>query len=555
MIKKYYYITTFIIFLIVGFIGITYSYEYDDNDSVTFSLIGPQVLYMDVNTEYKEYGVLVKYKNKDISDRVAIDTKMVNTLKLGEYKVKYSVNIDNREEYIYRTVKVIDMSSPKILLLGGDSITILINGNYYESGYKVVDNYDKDLDDKVVVKGYVDTHHEGIYKLEYTVSDSSNNTSSKIREVIVKKPIITLSNSTNGVIYNGINAYNFSNTIISNKFNDKGVTISGYMADNSNNYRIKIKNQSNKMEYLYNMNSYKNNYYKGDIDLSILPNGSYDIYIKGNKEEKLRNYQYVLNRLVRARIGDKLITFVYNDDIVTLLVQDFKYEYDIVIDPGHGDSEIGTANGLVSEKDLNLKLSKYEMCRYESMGYKVYMTRYGDSLGEMIGDSAIDNLDRRSLTVGYYGAVSKIVYSNHHNGSYNRDSHGYEVIVGNYFNEKDLSLIKSLTNDYKKYYKITDDEVRLYSKGYDSLEKNDKSKYKIYDERDYYSVIRIPYELFNVRSIIYEAIYMSNSNNFNWYMNNNNYINISELKIKKYVEYLGGKYEKDNSKCKKILQT
>ena len=28
-------------------------------------------------------------------------------------------------------------------------------------------------------------------------------------------------------------------------------------------YRIKIKNQSNKMEYLYNMGSYKNNYYKG----------------------------------------------------------------------------------------------------------------------------------------------------------------------------------------------------------------------------------------------------------------------------------------------------
>ena len=554
MIKKYYYITTFIIFLIVGFIGITYSYEIDTNGEVEFSLIGPQVLYMDVNTEYKEYGVLIKYNNKDVSDRVVIDTKTVNTLKLGEYKVKYSVNIDNREEYIYRTVKVIDMSSPKIELLGGDSITILVNGNYYESGYKVVDNYDKDLDDKVVVKGHVDTHHEGIYKLEYTVSGSSNNKASKVREVIVKKPIITLSNSTNGVIYNGVNAYNFSNTIIDNKFNDKGISIEGYMADNADNYRIKIKNQSNKMEYLYNMKSYKNNYYKGDINLSILPNGSYDIYIKGNKEEKLRDYQYVLNRIVRARVGDKLITFVYNDDIVTLLVQDFKYEYDIVIDPGHGDSEIGTANGLVSEKDLNLKLSRYEMCRYESMGYKVYMTRYGDSLGEMIGDSAIDNLDRRSLTVGYYGAVSKIVYSNHHNGSYNKNSHGYEVIVGNYFNEKDLTLLKSLTDDYRKYYKINDDEVRLYSKGYNSLEKNDKSKYKIYDERDYYSVIRIPYELFNVRSIIYEAIYMSNSNDFNWYMNNNNYINISELKIKKYVEYLGGKYEKDNTKCKKILQ-
>ena len=277
------------------------------------------------------------------------------------------------------------------------------------------------------------------------------------------------------------------------------------------------------------------------------------MYIKGIKEEKLKNHQYVLNRIVRAKVGDKLITFVYNDDVVTILVQDFKYDYDIVIDPGHGGSEIGTANGLVSEKEINLKLSKYEMCRYESMGYKVYMTRYNDSLGEMLGDKTLDNLDRRSLTIGYYGAVSKVVYSNHHNGSYNKGAHGYEMIVGNYFSENDLSLIKNLANDYKKYYKINDDEVRIYSKGYDSLSKNDKSNNKIYDERDYYSAIRIPYELFNVRSVIYEAIYMSNSSDFNWYMNNNNYVNISELKIKRYVEYLGGNYDKDNSKCKKIL--
>lgn len=553
MIKKYYYITTFIIFLIVGFIGITYSYEIDGDSQVEFNLIGPETLYMDVNTDYKEYGVLVKYNGKDISDKVKINDTQVITSKLGEYRVKYSIKINNIDEYIYRTVKVIDMSSPTIELIGGDSITILVNGSYYESGYKVSDNYDKNLEDKVVVKGYVDTQHEGIYKLEYTVSDSSNNKTSKTREVIVKKPIITLSNSTNGIAYKGVNAYNFSNTIIDSKFTDKGISISGYMADNASNYRIKIKNQSNKMEYLYNMGSYKSNYYKGEIDLSILPNGSYDVYIKGIKEEKLKNHQYVLNRIVRAKVGDKLITFVYNDDVVTILVQDFKYDYDIVIDPGHGGSEIGTANGLVSEKEINLKLSKYEMCRYESMGYKVYMTRYNDSLGEMLGDKTLDNLDRRSLTIGYYGAVSKVVYSNHHNGSYNKGAHGYEMIVGNYFSENDLSLIKNLANDYKKYYKINDDEVRIYSKGYDSLSKNDKSNNKIYDERDYYSAIRIPYELFNVRSVIYEAIYMSNSSDFNWYMNNNNYVNISELKIKRYVEYLGGNYDKDNSKCKKIL--
>ena len=136
MIKKYYYITTFIIFLIVGFIGITYSYEIDGDSQVEFNLIGPETLYMDVNTDYKEYGVLVKYNGKDISDRVKINDTQVITSKLGEYRVKYSIKINNIDEYIYRTVKVIDMSSPTIELIGGDSITILVNGSYYESGYK-----------------------------------------------------------------------------------------------------------------------------------------------------------------------------------------------------------------------------------------------------------------------------------------------------------------------------------------------------------------------------------------------------------------------------------
>ena len=95
------------------------------------------------------------------------------------------------------------------------------------------------------------------------------------------------------------------------------------------------------------------------------------------------------------------------------------------------------------------------MCRYESMGYKVYMTRYNDSLGEMLGDKTLDNLDRRSLTIGYYGAVSKVVYSNHHNGSYNKGAHGYEMIVGNYFSENDLSRFRN----HKLCLRRTDAEI------------------------------------------------------------------------------------------------
>ena len=33
---------------------------------------------------------------------------------------------------------------------------------------------------------------------------------------------------------------------------------------------------------------------------------------------------------------------------MVITVEDFKYQYDFVIDPGHGGSDIGSANGLVA---------------------------------------------------------------------------------------------------------------------------------------------------------------------------------------------------------------
>lgn len=200
--KRYYYITTFIIMLIVSFIGITYSYEYNGDDTIKFELIGPQLLYVDVNTEYKEYGIMVKYHGIDISKQVEIDSNEVDTSKLGNYQVKYSIKTDTGSEYIYREVIVVDMSKPKIELIGGEEVKVLLGGTYVEYGYKVEDNYDKDIQDKVIVSGNVDTSKIGEYQIKYTVSDSSNNKSEVIRKVLVVEPDITLSNEENIAVDN-----------------------------------------------------------------------------------------------------------------------------------------------------------------------------------------------------------------------------------------------------------------------------------------------------------------------------------------------------------------
>lgn len=545
--RKIYYVSIILIVLIVSFIGITYSFEYNEDGELSFELIGPSTLYIDVDTDYQEYGIKVYSNGIDISNKVTIDNSMVDTSKLGEYNVKYSIN----DEYINRKVIVIDKGSPVIKLNGGNEVYILLGGKYEEAGYTVSDNYDTNLEDKVIVTGSVDTNTEGSYEIIYSVSDNSGNKGESKRTVIVKKPVISVDNNYgNRVSPTSYNVYLYTNTVVKNNFTNDGVYISGYVSDRSDSYKIKLKNRNNKrLEYTYNMNIDKNNYYSGDLKLSSLNDGLYDVYIIGSKEERLINKLDVFSRIVRAKVGNKLVTFTYDDDYVSINIENFKYKYDFVIDPGHGGSDIGASNGLILEKDLNLMVSKYEKCRYEAMGYRVYLLRYDDTYGEVLGNSNLDQLDRKAIAIGYYGATSKVVYSNHHNGSLNTETQGFEILVQNSISKEDIATELSLANKFRKFYGINDNDIRVYSKDYYNDQIFDKENGQVYSNKNYYSVLRIPYELFNVKNVIYEPIYMTNANDFNWYYASNNWIKVSELKIKEYVNAIGGTYKSDNSMC------
>ena len=222
--RKMFYITTFIIILLVSFLGITYSYEYTGNNSLRFELIGPEILYVDVNSEYVEYGVNVYHNNVLISDKVVIDNKMVNTSMLGEYIVNYSIEVDGNLEYINRKVIVIDKSSPVMKLKGDESISILLGGTFVEPGFVVTDNYDDDLNDKVTVTGSVDTFKEGKYYIDYSVYDSSGNKGVSRREVVVVKPDITVVDSRENIVRaTNFSEKNYSNTIIKNVFTSNGI--------------------------------------------------------------------------------------------------------------------------------------------------------------------------------------------------------------------------------------------------------------------------------------------------------------------------------------------
>lgn len=184
--RKIYITSCFVVLLLISFLSITYSYEYNENFSLTFELVGDYKLNLFLHDEYVEYGVKVLYNEKDISSLVKIDDSMVDMNRVGVYKVKYEVIIDGICEYVYRLVSVIDNIKPQIMLDGDNMVYINLGDEYIEPGYNVTDNYDIDLFDKVNVTTNLDVNNVGMYEIEYSVMDSSGNTSVVKRVVIVK---------------------------------------------------------------------------------------------------------------------------------------------------------------------------------------------------------------------------------------------------------------------------------------------------------------------------------------------------------------------------------
>lgn len=179
-------ISTFLIVIFVSIVGVTFSYDYKENESVLFNLIGPYEVVLELDEEYYEYGVFVTSNGMDISNEVNINYLSLDTNIVGDYKVKYEVFVNGNIEYIYRKVRVIERVLPEIKLLGGDIIYMNLGDTYMEPGYIVSDNYDVDLDDKVVINSNLDVDKIGEYIIEYSVFDSSGNKDVAQRKVIVK---------------------------------------------------------------------------------------------------------------------------------------------------------------------------------------------------------------------------------------------------------------------------------------------------------------------------------------------------------------------------------
>ncbi len=516
--------------------------------NVELSLNGEDTITIEVGTEYKDAGATLVIDTVDKTSDIKIDNSKLDTNVLGKYQIRYYIVLDKKEYSINRTILVVDTTNPEIKLNGNSKIIILKNEAYNEPGYSAIDNYDGDISDKVEVVSDLNTNKVGEYTITYNIADTSNNTFSieRIIKVTEPKKVVIVSNTEEKETKVEVKPIiNNVNSVIKNRFTSNGFYIEGYKSG-ENTYKLILSGDE---EYSFDLTSIGNNKYTGNIDLTNVNNGTYKLYIDNGERELLINKMPFIDKIKRAKVGNRLVTFNYENDEESFNIDDFNYNYDVLIDPGHGGNDPGASNEYIDEKEMNLKVSMYEKCRYESHGYKVYMTRTTDTYGSGMGDSSLSRLHKRAYEIGYQGVVSKVVYSNHHNAINNKSFNGYEILVPLSLTSGELSNELNIMNKFNSIYPNLDDHLRFYGRDYDTEKKYNMAVGNTYSFKDNYAINRIPLNLFNVKAVIYEGSYLTNIDDYNWYWNNGGWIKVSEAKIEAYINYLGGTYNSDNTSC------
>ena len=169
---------------------------------ISFILIMPKLeldkeyIEVEVYDEFKGVGYKAKQLGNDLTDLVKIKGE-VDTSHLGEYKINYELENNLFKTNKELTVKVVDRIKPSISLVGGNSYNVCSRESCEEVGYTALDNYDGDITDKV--ERIINDDN-----IEYKVSDSSGNTESIKRELIIKDdeaPVLTLNGNAEVWIY------------------------------------------------------------------------------------------------------------------------------------------------------------------------------------------------------------------------------------------------------------------------------------------------------------------------------------------------------------------
>lgn len=140
---------------------------------------------LNIGATYEE-NFKATFKGKDVTKDVKV-TNNIYSEKVGKYQITFTYKKGNKKYKVVKDIEVKDTEAPVITLSRGEEITVVLDSEYKDPGYKAIDNYDGDVTKDVKVSGKVDAKKEGTYKIKYTVTDGSGNKTTKTRKVLVTK--------------------------------------------------------------------------------------------------------------------------------------------------------------------------------------------------------------------------------------------------------------------------------------------------------------------------------------------------------------------------------
>lgn len=154
------------------------------------TLVGNDEIILEVNSSYQEGSAKATYLTDDISSKITMNHN-VDVTKLGTYYETYQITYRGIQKEIKRTIIVQDTTAPELLLNGEEEMTIFVNEEWQDPGATATDNYDGNISNNIETKNNIDITQPGTYQINYTVKDSSGNTTAKTRTIICKeRPII-----------------------------------------------------------------------------------------------------------------------------------------------------------------------------------------------------------------------------------------------------------------------------------------------------------------------------------------------------------------------------
>ncbi len=500
---------------------------------VTFELSGEDPYYTNYGSGYKDPGYELKLFGKFDLNRFVTVYEDVNVREPGEYTVRYSYRFGFETGYAERTVIVDDIDGPEISSSNPGVLTGYLGYAVDLPEYKAIDYVDGDCSYSLE-HGDHDPYYYGYQYIDVHAEDTKGNHTVYIQPVVVVDSGMSMSDS-------------LPEGIFEMRVKDGVLHMTGYIADAGNGEDMKIRLSGKNEIYgtLTQLDTHRKGYIEADFDLKGFRNGTYTLEVVQGDHVTEPEGIFIsgTQRLGRLEADGKLLTWDYEDGI-QVTAEDFAYQYDILIDVGHGGSDPGAIGyDGTYESDINLAVSLYEKERYEELGLRVKLLREENDYAELLGDSSWGALTKECWTFGWYSAVSKYSYSNHHNSDGTGSSRGPEVILNPYMTEETYPVPYRIAREMEEYYPVITTRWLLSTKNYNNGRRLDMSQGQTYpDVRMWYGVQRVPYEAFLTDTVTYEGAYISTESELNWYWNEENWKAVSEIKIRAYAEALGVPY-------------